>query len=317
RGSGRVASTSPVGWWTIHRSSRDAGAEWAMAHLIVREPGRVTFAVELADRFDIGRSPDNDLVLADPQASRKHARFERSDDGWHVVDLGSTHGVRVNQAPRTRAAVGDGDVIQIGNAVLAFRAEFEPLDVATRDAGPPVDPERRLRVLFELSRIIGADIDSEELVGRMLETALAVLGCGRSVAGLSDGASVGGRRIVRPRGDDVVVSRALIDAMLTRHQAVRVVGPQHDTLARHGGAAREPRAREGVAAAVGAPLVAGPRVLGFLYVDDQTRADRFSADELDFVTALAHLTAAARAGRGPAARPERRRGAARRAPAAR
>src|SRR5262249_25465141 len=42
-----------------------------------------------------------------------------------------------------------------------------------------------------------------------------------------------------------------------------------------------------------APPAAGPGVLGFLYVEDRTRADRFSADELDFVTALAHLTAAA------------------------
>src|SRR5262249_50699577 len=163
-------------------------------------------------------------------------------------------GLRVNQAPRPRHLLDDGDVVQVGNALLVFRAESEALDVATCDATPPADPDTRLRVLFDVSRIIGADIEAEELVGRMLETALAGLGCGRGVAGLSDGVSLGGRRIVRPRGDDVGVSRALLDIMLARRQAVRVVGVQHETLA-----------RQGVAAAVGAPLVAGPRVLGFLY----------------------------------------------------
>jgi len=41
-------------------------AQWAMAHLIVREPGRFSFTVELTDRFDIGRSPDSGIVTPMP-----------------------------------------------------------------------------------------------------------------------------------------------------------------------------------------------------------------------------------------------------------
>jgi Nif-specific regulatory protein len=253
-----------------------------MAHLVVREPGRVTFTIELGDRMDIGRGADNDLVIGDRQASRKHARIERTGDGWRVTDLASTHGVLVNQALCPQHDLADGDTIQIGGTVLGFRGRTEPLDVVTSVASTPADPEQRLRVLFDVSRIIGAQSEPEELVGRMLDATLAVLGCARGVAGLADGGSVSGRRVVRPRGEDVVVSRALIEAMLARREAVLVAGPKHGTLA-----------RQGVAAAMGAPLVAGGRVLGFLYVDDRTRANRFSADELDFLSALAHLTAAA------------------------
>src|SRR5262249_61392061 len=129
---------------------------------------------------------------------------------------------RAHARPRPAALAEDAHLLRAGTPLLPLGGGPAQPTAAPRAAGPPADPERRLRVLFDLSRIIGADIDSEELVGRMIETALAVLGCGRGVAGLSDGASVGGRRIVRPRGDDVVVSRALIDAMLTRRQAVRV-----------------------------------------------------------------------------------------------
>jgi Nif-specific regulatory protein len=49
----------------------------------------------------------------------------------------------------------------------------------------------------------------------------------------------------------------------------------------------------GKQSAMGAPLVAGGRVLGFLYVDDRARAARFTPAELDFLSALARLLSSA------------------------
>jgi hypothetical protein len=45
----------------------------------------------------IGRDGANDIVIDHPLASRRHARLERSDDGFLIRDLESTNGTYVNQ----------------------------------------------------------------------------------------------------------------------------------------------------------------------------------------------------------------------------
>ncbi|MGH7649202.1 MAG: FHA domain-containing protein, partial [Gemmatimonadaceae bacterium] len=43
----------------------------------------------------IGRGAHNDVVLADDSISDSHAKLQRRDDGWYVVDVGSTNGTYV------------------------------------------------------------------------------------------------------------------------------------------------------------------------------------------------------------------------------
>ncbi len=70
----------------------------------------------------IGRSPDNDLVLADPAVSRHHCAITATDGGFVLTDLQSTHGTRVDgrlvAAPELLA---DGVVLRLGDSELRFR----------------------------------------------------------------------------------------------------------------------------------------------------------------------------------------------------
>lgn len=71
----------------------------------------------------IGRLPACDIVVADPNASRRHAEVRPHGAGYAVVDLGSTNGTRVNGL----LVVGDrvlahGDVISIGATTVRFEA---------------------------------------------------------------------------------------------------------------------------------------------------------------------------------------------------
>ncbi len=50
----------------------------------------------LGNTLTIGRAPDNDIVLDDPQVSRHHAQVLRRGDQIVVEDLGSTNGTLVN-----------------------------------------------------------------------------------------------------------------------------------------------------------------------------------------------------------------------------
>jgi hypothetical protein len=62
----------------------------------------------------VGRADDNDLVLADPEVSRHHARLELDAQGWRAVDLGSTNGTWVNGVRLNAATIDAGDEVAFG-----------------------------------------------------------------------------------------------------------------------------------------------------------------------------------------------------------
>jgi len=70
----------------------------------------------------IGRTEGNDLVLNHPSVSRRHAKFERRELKWWIVDLKSTNGVKVNSAPVTEKEVNQGDKILVGSVSLEVRS---------------------------------------------------------------------------------------------------------------------------------------------------------------------------------------------------
>jgi Nif-specific regulatory protein len=265
-----------------------------MPSLTVRERGRPTYTVGLDDaELTVGREACNRLVLADDQASRRHARLFRDGAVWTVADLGSTHGTLVNGKRVERAPLGDGDVIQIGATVIAFAAADEP-ELAVRQTITAVQPPprrhdedgRRLELLYQISQAIGALSDPDELVARVLDTVLELLDGERGVVGL--GADGSARRVARSRRGatgDVVVSRTLVATMTGDRHAVSVSAET--------GAPVVSMVAAGVRAAIGAPLIAGARVLGFIYVDARGRERAFNPAELDFLVALSHLAAAA------------------------
>jgi Protein of unknown function (DUF3662)/FHA domain len=75
------------------------------------------------DQVVIGRSRDCDIVLDDPNVSRRHAEVRRSGEGWTVADLGSTNGIKVNGRRVGEARLAPGDEITLGLSRLSFEQE--------------------------------------------------------------------------------------------------------------------------------------------------------------------------------------------------
>jgi hypothetical protein len=75
------------------------------------------------NRVLIGRSRECDIALSDPNVSRRHAEVRRGEDGWSVVDLGSTNGVKVNGRRVEDALLRPGDRVTIGVSDLTFELE--------------------------------------------------------------------------------------------------------------------------------------------------------------------------------------------------
>jgi hypothetical protein len=75
------------------------------------------------DPFVIGRSRECDLVLDDPNVSRRHAELRREDGGWAVHDLGSTNGIKLNGQRSRGGRLSPGDEITLGLSRLTFEQE--------------------------------------------------------------------------------------------------------------------------------------------------------------------------------------------------
>jgi DNA-binding NtrC family response regulator len=99
-----------------------------------------------AGRYVLGRSSDCDLVLDVTGLSRRHLCLEvLADGGALVTDQGSTNGTHLDGRPIERAAVNGDFVLDLGAAVLRFRALDPALaDLAYRtDHAPQTVPETR------------------------------------------------------------------------------------------------------------------------------------------------------------------------------
>ena len=79
--------------------------------------------VVTGDPFVIGRSRECDLVLDDPNVSRRHAELRREDEGWAVRDLGSTNGIKLNGQRSRGGRLSPGDEITLGLSRLTFEQE--------------------------------------------------------------------------------------------------------------------------------------------------------------------------------------------------
>ena len=78
-----------------------------------------------SDGAVIGRSRDCDVVLADPNVSRRHAELRPDGHGgWQVRDLGSTNGVKVNgRRIDGPSPLESGDRLALGTADVRFVLE--------------------------------------------------------------------------------------------------------------------------------------------------------------------------------------------------
>jgi Mg-chelatase subunit ChlD len=126
-----VLSGGAVALYVLSRTTRRPGpagtpvrpvARGAAAQLIGlsgRMAGRTVTVGAAA--FIIGRGRLNNLPLADPQVSRRHAVIRYAQARWFIQDQGSTGGVFVNGQRVTATALNNGDRIRIGSTEFEFR----------------------------------------------------------------------------------------------------------------------------------------------------------------------------------------------------
>lgn len=91
--------------------------------LILRQGTEDEYVFEVRkSRTTIGRGHESDIVLHDSAVSRKHATVTRDEEGsYRIRDQDSVNGTYVNGQRIIEHVLDDGDEIQVGMMMLAFR----------------------------------------------------------------------------------------------------------------------------------------------------------------------------------------------------
>jgi len=93
-------------------------------------------------RLIVGRSASCDIVLHYPVISSKHCQLDFLEGFWHVRDLGSRNGVRVDGHYQSASHLKPGAILSI--AEYRYQIAYTPMDT-----GPPPDEDGSASVVLE------------------------------------------------------------------------------------------------------------------------------------------------------------------------
>ncbi|MBL4622019.1 MAG: FHA domain-containing protein, partial [Immundisolibacteraceae bacterium] len=99
-----IAADAPVGPYLLIRSGDRAGEKILLVN----------------NRYSIGRTPGNDIVLEDQSISKRHALIVRTNGGWKIEDCESTNGTSINGETVMGGQLHHADRVRIGGIKIAF-----------------------------------------------------------------------------------------------------------------------------------------------------------------------------------------------------
>lgn len=87
---------------------------------VVQGPDYGSVYVITSSRVLIGRGEENDVVISDLKASRRHAELQQSAGGWKISDAGSANGILVNGQSSRSSPIRTRDHFSLGETTLEF-----------------------------------------------------------------------------------------------------------------------------------------------------------------------------------------------------
>jgi len=124
-----------IGATTAMPNDKEERPEHIPANACLIVDGSQVFTLD-QELINIGRHPENDLVLVDPRVSRKHAQLRATHGRYILSDLGSTGGTYVNGQRISQITLYPGDVVSLAGITLVYIQESSDIggtqDVDTR-----------------------------------------------------------------------------------------------------------------------------------------------------------------------------------------
>lgn len=119
-----------------------------MPKLVVSLPDGAQASHDLIDdMITIGRTSDNTLQIEDPSVSSHHAHLTLVGGDYHLKDLNSTNGTRVNGQTFSEWQLQDGDKIRFGKVEAVYASEIpanaRPLPETEAHSVTPAESSQR------------------------------------------------------------------------------------------------------------------------------------------------------------------------------
>jgi len=293
-----------------------------MAYLLVERGADTAHKLELGGEvFTIGRGVNNDLQFKNPWLSRLHARITPRDGLFYLADAGSRNGTYLNgQTLEGERRLAHGDVIALGEVLLRFAdgeapnapsslkvAESAPLPVANtvllshdeleldRYREPTAEgaagaADRAPSLLPALARAASTLINHyplNELLDHVLDLTLDTVTAERGALLLAHEDDLRVETVRGYGGEDVQISRTLMDEVLDKQQAVLTVDAQSDDRFGHA----DSILLQGIRSIICVPLWNNREVIGLLYLDRRVKGASFSENDLRVTGLIANLAA--------------------------
>ena len=282
----------------------------------VWEDGGRSHRATLRDGLRIGRASDNDVVLRDFSVSRNHARVTGDRDGYRIVDLGSTNGLKVDGEFVQEAPLAAGTTVEIGSFTLTVAergtvdgelssatylrslAEFNQdfgLEGPSRAGCEREGRERVFEILAQVAKTLLQVGELRPVLEKVMDLVFEHLMVDRGFIVLFDEAGEPRLELFRARDSEagvqpeVPLSRTILE-MVTREKVAMLT---HDAQADQRFDAGQSIRIHQIRSAMCAPLWHRDRVIGVIFVDSPLHVGSFSAVDLDLLTALANYAAVA------------------------
>jgi adenylate cyclase len=287
-----------------------------MLEFVFEESG-VTHRIPVRDGLTLGRSSDNDVVLRDFSVSRHHARVDEKGEGFEIVDLESTNGVRINDELVPSGQFVIGDKVGVGSFELSVESSdgevsgfssatyLRPLSEFNEDYGLEGRPqeiskeigarERVFEILAQVAKVLIQVEELEPVLEKVMDLVFDQLLVDRGFIVLFDDQGEPKLELNRAREseegieDEVPISRTILDMVSQQQVAILTHDAQADQRFEAGRSVRIHQIRS----AMCAPLWHRERVVGVIYVDSPLHVGSFSASDLDLLTALSNYAAVA------------------------
>jgi len=276
----------------------------------------------------IGRTEESTICVLHKSLSRRHARLEREGGRVFLQDLDSKNGTFINDIRIKRQELGGGEVFRCGEVlfklvlttssvltveptqVQSLRTRFSPASMdellaahsepgassalKVKHSSGEQRANDKLQVLLKVSQVLSSPDSIEALLERILQLVFQILEVDRAAVLLKDGTS---RRLV-PRVARLSNGEQPSGAFYSQHIVDYV--DQNSVAALFSDARLDPRLDtavsvhlQSICSSMCAPLKPGNDVLGVLYVDNLSRVNGFTQEDLEFLTAFANQAAIA------------------------
>lgn len=281
----------------------------------------------------IGREADNSIVLTDSSISRHHAEIAIASERMTIRDLQSKNSTFVNEVKIEQCELKDGDWIRCGGVIFQFVKELgsyrqqlpcdddsqisivkqvspQPTRIAMQDlladtktGGSLLRLHKqnadqravdKLKILLEVSKELSSPEEPNRLLEKILDLLFEIMKVDRAVilmvnelsgylerkavkvhSGIPLNYQFHSKRItnlVRNTGDAILISDACIDERFSDSDSI--LG-------------------QAIHASMCVPFKPRDEVIGVLYVDNLSRSDIYSDEDLEFLMVLANQAAIA------------------------